>query len=88
MSFLTKLFGTDKSQKDTESNENISRIESAVSLQDQGIDGEIVAVIMAALMNILDGSSGELRIKSIRRTNRKSPVWNIAGREEYIASKL
>ncbi|NLX64680.1 MAG: hypothetical protein GX022_07920 [Clostridiaceae bacterium] len=88
MSFFTKLFGTDKSQKDTNSRENISRSESAVSLQYNGKDNEIVAVIMAALMNILNDSTGELRIKSIRRTNRRSPVWNIAGRDEYIASKL
>lgn len=88
MSFFSKLFGTDNSQNETESNENISRSETAVSLHDQNNDEEIVAVIMAALMNILDGSTGELRIKSIRRTNRRSPVWNIAGRDEYIASKL
>jgi len=88
MSFFSKLFGADKPRIDTGSNENISRSESAVSIQYQGMDNEIVAVIMAALMNILDGSTGELRIKSIRRTNRRSPVWNIAGRDEYMASKL
>ena len=48
-----------------------------------------VAVIMAALMNMLDHkSTGELKIKSIRRTDRRSPVWNVAGRDEYIAAKL
>ena len=88
MSFFSKLFGTDKSQNGAASSENISRSESAVTLQYRGKDSEIVAVIMAALMNILDGSTGELRIKSIRRTNRRSPVWNIAGRDEYLASKL
>jgi hypothetical protein len=88
MSFFSKLFGTDKSQNEAVLNENTSRNESAVSLQNQN-DGEIVAVIMAALMNILsDSSTGELRIKSIRRTDRRSPVWNIAGRDEYIVSKL
>ena len=88
MSFFSKLFGTDKSQNEAVLNENTSRNESAVSLQNQN-DGEIVAVIMAALMNILsDSSTGELIIKSIRRTNRRSPVWNIAGRDEYIVSKL
>lgn len=89
MSFFTKLFGTDKSQNEAMLNKNSSRSESAVSLQEQNNDGEIVAAIMAALMNILsDGSTGELRIKSIRRTNRMSPVWNTAGRDEYIISKL
>ena len=89
MSFFSKLFGTDKSQNEVVLNENASRSESAVSLQNQKNNGEIVAVIMAALMNMFDASStGELRIKSIRRTGRRSPVWNISGRDEYIVSKL
>ncbi len=89
MSLLAKLFGTDKSQNEAKLNENASRSESAVSLQNQKNDGEIVAVIMAALMNMLEDSfTGELRIKSIRHTGRRSPVWNIAGRDEYIVSKL
>lgn len=88
MSFLSKLFGTDKSQNEAALSENRSRSESAASLQNQN-DSEIVAVIMAALMDILSGTyPGELRIKSIRRTDRRSPVWNIAGRDEYIVSKL
>ncbi|MGI6085036.1 MAG: OadG family protein [Acetivibrionales bacterium] len=89
MSFFSKLFGADKSQEEAKSNVNASRSESAVSLRNRNNEGEIVAVIMAALMNMLsDSSAGELRIKSIRRTDRRSPVWNVAGRNEYIASKL
>ncbi|HHU90682.1 MAG TPA: hypothetical protein GXZ22_06460 [Clostridiaceae bacterium] len=89
MSFFSKIFGTEKSQNIASLNENPSRSESAVSFQYQGIDNEIVAVIMAALMNMLDHkSTGELKIKSIRRTDRRSPVWNVAGRDEYIAAKL
>lgn len=89
MSLFSKFFGTDKSQDEANSNSNASRSESAVSLQVQNNEGEIVAVIMAALMNMLsESSTGELRIKSIRRIDRRSPVWNIAGRNEYIASKL
>lgn len=88
MSLFAKLFGSDKAQKETAS--NASKSESAVSLHVQKEDdGEIVAVIMAALMNMLSGeSNGGLRIKSIRRVGRSSPVWNVAGRDEYIASKL
>ncbi|NLE26490.1 MAG: hypothetical protein GX625_14325 [Clostridiaceae bacterium] len=89
MSLFAKLFGTDKSQNEAALNDNTSKSESAVSLQNQKNNGEIVAAIMAALMNVLeDSAAGELRIKSIRRTGRKSPVWNIAGRDEYIVSKL
>lgn len=89
MSLFAKLFGTDKTQKETAT--NVSRSESAVSIHEQKKenDQEIVAVIMAALMNMLSGeSNGSLKIKSIRRIGRSSPVWNVAGRDEYIASKL
>lgn len=91
MSFISKLFGKDKLPQTVKY--DVSKIESAVSLQSMnpstGNDGEVVAAIMAALMNILSGeNNGELRIRSIRRVGRNSPVWNVAGRDEYIVSKL
>lgn len=88
MSLFSRLFGGDKSKLEN----NNSKSESAVSLQgtstDAVNDSQIVAVVMAALMNILSEEGGELRIKSIRRTGRSSPVWNVAGREDYIAAKF
>lgn len=89
MSLFTKLFGSDKTKNETTS--NVSRSESAASLHEQkkADDGEIVAVIMAALMDMLSGEyNSGLHIKSIRRVGRSSPVWNLAGRDEYIATKL
>jgi hypothetical protein len=89
MSLFAKLFGSEKTQKNNAAYE--SKNESAVSLniKEKADDGEIVAVIMAALMNMLsDRAKGGLQIKSIRRVGRNSPVWNLAGRDEYITSKL
>lgn len=92
MSLFSKLFGSDKSQTENVFKENPSKIESAVaahSSETSKDDGELVAVIMAALMNMLSGDVvSDLRIKSIRRIGRHSPVWNTAGRDEYIASRL
>lgn len=93
MSLFSKLFGADKSQNNNLPNEMASKAESAAALQDKNQDmkdnGELVAVIMAALMNMLSKeAASELSIKSIRRIGRTSPVWNVAGREEYITSKL
>ncbi len=88
MSLFSRLFGTSNSEQE---NNDITKNESAVSMLDtQGAnDSQIVAVIMAALMNILSTeNNGELRIKSIRRTGRRSPVWNVAGSNQYIESKL
>lgn len=92
MSLFSKIFGSDKSQDDSLINENESRTESAVALQEnQDIknDGELVAVIMAALLSMFSRNvQSDLQIKSIRRIGRRSPVWNLAGRDEYIASKF
>ncbi len=92
MSLFSRLFGNDKSQ-DAALKENTSKAESAAALQDtvqENVDdGELVAVIMAALMNVLSANAvSDLKIKSIRRVGRNSPVWNLAGRDEYIAAKL
>lgn len=88
MSLFGKLFGSGKTNNDTSVSN--AENESAVSLNDnkKADDREIVAVIMAALMNMMDRPSSGLYIKSIRRSGRNSPVWNLAGRDEYLASKL
>ncbi len=92
MSLFSKLFGSDKSQTENAIKENPSKIESAVAVQSNENaqdDGELVAVIMAALMNMLSGDAvSDLQIKSIRRIGRHSPIWNAAGRDEYIASRI
>lgn len=53
-------------------------------------DEELVAVITAAVMAIFAGSnsSSDIRVKAIRRTGRTSPAWNVAGRDEYLATRL
>jgi hypothetical protein len=91
MSLFSKLFGSDKSQTENAIKENPSKVESAVAVQSNDVkdDGELVAVIMAALMNMLSGDAvSDLQIKSIRRIGRHSPIWNAAGRDEYIASRI
>lgn len=53
------------------------------------MNDEVVAAIMGALMAFMSTHAvTDLKIKSIRRTGTVSPVWNIAGRNEYLASKL
>lgn len=73
--------------------QSLSRSESAAALPDsedtKAPSPEIVAVIMAAVLSMMSVRNlGDLQIKSIRRIGRHSPVWNTAGRDEYITSKL
>ncbi|NLN64514.1 MAG: oxaloacetate decarboxylase, gamma chain [Clostridiaceae bacterium] len=49
---------------------------------------EIVAVITAAVMACMQGSSSSLRVRSIKRIGHTTPIWNIAGRNEQILSKI
>lgn len=66
-----------------------SDLESAAAVVDSTDDKELAAVIMASLMSFMDvHSSSDLKIKSIKRIGRNAPVWNTAGRDSYIASKL
>ncbi len=53
-------------------------------------DPELIAVITAAVISSIQGSgSGSgLKVKSVRRIGHTTPIWNIAGRNEYILSKL
>ncbi|NJD01311.1 MAG: hypothetical protein FIA99_01635 [Ruminiclostridium sp.] len=52
-------------------------------------DEELVSVMMAAIKaGMSPESQCSLRIKSFRRIEQSSPVWNRAGRLEQIAKKL
>jgi hypothetical protein len=89
MSFFKKKSRQDETR---EAEKNLSGLESAAAIStddDSAPSPEIVAVIMAAVMNMMaSGVSSDLRIKSIKRIGLHSPVWNTAGRSEYIASRL
>jgi hypothetical protein len=88
--FLMPIFKKKSNSGDNAANLNkASELESAVASNvSETDDKELVAVIMAAVMNCMNAASSSLRIRSIKRVGRNSPVWNTAGRDEYIASKL
>lgn len=47
---------------------------------------ELMAAIMAAI-SVVMGQAG-FRLRSIRRTGRKTPAWNLSGRDEYLSTRL
>lgn len=51
-------------------------------------DKEIIAVIAAAIAASLNTSVSNLKIKSLKRIGNNSPVWNKAGVNEMINSRL
>lgn len=71
------------------SNEGLSEapVQEIVETDDMDED-ELVAVLTAAVAACLNQSTYNLRIKSYRRIDQSSPVWNITSRHEQIANKL
>ena len=49
---------------------------------------ELIAVLTAAVAEILNTSTYNLRIKSYRRTDNKMPAWNKAGVTETINNRF
>ncbi|MDI9514020.1 MAG: hypothetical protein QM224_02905 [Bacillota bacterium] len=89
MSFIKKIFGSDK--QDAANQTNISDSESAAAMHypEAGTDEEVVAAIMAAIIAAMGpGASNGLRIRSIKRLGTNAPVWCVAGRQTYISSRL
>ncbi len=54
----------------------------------EGTDTELIAVITAAIMAGMERPNTNLVVKSIKRVGHTTPIWNVAGRNEYILSKL
>jgi len=62
---------------------DVNRAESS-----DGLSSEVVAVITAAVMAYMQGNGTGLRVRSIKRIGQTAPVWNAAGRNEYIMTRL
>jgi len=51
-------------------------------------DNELLAVITAAIAMMYTRRESKIVVKSYRRVNQTSPVWNTIGREELVGSRL
>jgi Na+-transporting methylmalonyl-CoA/oxaloacetate decarboxylase gamma subunit len=86
----SKLLGIGKSQKKTNSPSIVAnQAEESNSAFESTTDSELIAVLTAAVLSSMkDGYSSNIRIKSFRRVFPSSPIWNLAGRSEYLSGKL
>ena len=83
------------SDKNSPKTNDVQRIEVAettsvdtISTAQNGLNPELIAVIAAAIAAIMGGSSDGFKVKSIKRIGHTTPIWNVAGRNEYILTKL
>ena len=51
-------------------------------------EGELVAVITAAIAASLNTSTYQLNIRSLRRVESKAPAWNAIARKENIENSI
>jgi sodium pump decarboxylase gamma subunit len=51
-------------------------------------EDELIAVLTAAVASSLNQSTYNLNIRSFRRIDQNSPVWNTVSRKEQIANRL
>lgn len=49
---------------------------------------ELISVITAAIAAAMQNNVSGIRVKSIKRIDHTTPIWNIVGRNEYVMSKL
>lgn len=69
-------------------NADLALAEACSSLSSDELTPELVAAITAAIMASMQDSNIGLRVKSIKRIGHTTPIWNIAGRNEYILTRL
>jgi sodium pump decarboxylase gamma subunit len=88
------IIGRSRTRRNKPENETAPEPQQGLSLSDNttndaAVDNaEIIAVITAAIMACMQGSTTGLRVRSIRRIGHTTPIWNVAGRNEQILSKI
>lgn len=89
--FSNKGDSANKNNKKTEKEKTSEVTETtnvSFSSTTDGITPELIAVITAAIAASIGGSNAGFRVRTIKRTGYTTPVWNVAGRNEYILSRL
>jgi len=83
------ISGENKKETDNIPVQEISETRNINSSNGDIPTDELVAVLTAAVMASINTHPGySIRLKSFRRIPQTTPVWNIAGRNEYLAGKL
>lgn len=58
------------------------------ALPADNINPELLAVITAAVAASMHGTNTGYTVRTIKRIGHTTPIWNVAGRNEYILSRL
>lgn len=69
-------------------NENNNNTEENIAIDEQIDEDEIIAVISAAIAAVLNRSTNEVVVRSIRRIPSSVPVWNQVARQELTSRRF
>ena len=68
-----------KKNPPVQKNADKPKVEKAPAVQEEGISGEIIAAIAAAVAAMEEGTGSSYSIRSVRRSAGTRPVWGAAG---------
>lgn len=91
--FISLLKNLDKKVEEpvktkTVSKDKVDVMQAKQEVTEKTDDGELVAVISAAIAASLGAGLPDINIKSIRRVNDNSSLWSSVGRQEQIYNKI
>jgi sodium pump decarboxylase gamma subunit len=79
----------DHENSSVKSNSNVQKsVSENNALPADNINPELLAVITAAVAACMQSTNTGYTVRSIKRIGHTTPIWNVAGRNEYILSKL
>lgn len=63
-------------------------VENDAPVVDEGISGEVIAVIAASIAASLNTSIHNIVVRNVVRVSEASPAWNSAGRQEQMNTRF
>jgi sodium pump decarboxylase gamma subunit len=75
------------SENDQQEQQTFAFIEEREKIEERERE-ELIAVLTAAVAASLNQSTYNLQIKSLRRVENVTPVWNAVGRREQLETRL
>lgn len=84
---LESIEPTDEDYRVSEEDESESVSVIKTTQEEDELDPELVAIIVAAITVSMEQGLG-FHLRSIRRTGRTATAWNHSGRNEYLSTRL
>lgn len=87
---MTKILGPDKKKAPVSVVEKPAPVQTVTTEEtvEEGISGELVAVISAAIAASMNTSIHNIVVRNVVRSNNQAPAWNSAGQQEQMNARF